>query len=56
MDSAAYKAFHENFVSNSKGTSLMEVNLISSLCPLSVMILAAAPKSFTSACDTAWRR
>ena len=40
MDQRAYKSFHELFVSNNKGTTLLEVNLISLLCPLSVLLLA----------------
>ena len=40
MDPQTYRSFLENFVSNNKGTTLSEVNLISLICPLSVLLLA----------------
>ena len=40
MDPQTYRSFLENFVSNNKGTTLSEVNLISVICPLSVLLLA----------------
>jgi hypothetical protein len=44
MNSEAYKSFHELFVSNHKGTTLMEVTLISLVCPMSVLSLVKLEK------------
>lgn len=38
MDRGSYKAFHEMFVSNNKGTTLAEITMISFICPLSVLV------------------
>merc|ERR1711963_761828 len=48
MDRQAYKSFHEQFVSNNKGTTLLEVNLISLICPLSVLLIAKLTNVFKS--------
>ena len=48
MDRQAYKSFHEQFVSNNKGTTLLEVNLISLICPLSVLLIAKLKNVFKS--------
>ena len=39
MDRKSYKTFHELFVSNHQGTTLTEINLISLVCPLSVLVI-----------------
>ena len=39
MDRQSYKSYHEAFVSNHKGTTMLEINMISLICPLSVLFL-----------------
>ncbi len=56
MDASSYKAYHEKFVSDSRGTSLLEVNLVSALCPLSVLILSLSKESIRSQCQTVFQK
>ncbi len=43
-----YKLLHEEFVSNSTGTTVEEINAISCVTPLSVLVLAVTSKLTSS--------